>query len=314
MISVIVNVHNGEKYIKKCLESIINQTYKDLEIVIINDGSTDNTLKICKSFKDKRIRIITQKQIGISLSRNVGLDNAKGEYVFFVDSDDYIEKDTIEYLYNLCIKNNVPIAICQSIEIYNYDFKYNQPKEKVDIIHGIEVTKKILLNIERNGSVWGKLMKREIATKYRFQDRRISDVVVIYKMLMDVDLLAYSNQIKYYYLKHKDSIVGSHTTKWSMDYYKGIFERYDYIKERYPDMIENDLSILWSIMSLYSHNDDELDAFLEKENARKVFKEKYTLKLITSKLKRKDKLKIILYRISPRLYRYLLKTHLKRKR
>ena len=314
MISVIVNVYNGEKYIKKCLDSIINQTYKDLEILIVDDGSTDNTLKICKKIKDKRIRIISQKNIGISLSRNVGLDNVKGDYVFFVDSDDFIEKDTIEYLYNLCIKYDVPISICQSIEVFDYDFTCKQPKEKIDLVHGIEVVKKILLNVERNGSVWGKLMRRDVATKYRFQDRKISDVVVIYKMLMDIDKLAYSNQIKYYYYQRKDSIVNSHTTKWSMDYYKGMLERYEDIKKRYPDMIENDICVLWSIMSQYSHNDKELDKFLEKEEARKLFKEKFTLKVLTSNLKRRDKYRIMLYAISPKLYRFILKKYLKRKK
>ena len=113
LISVVVNVFNGEKYIKKCLDSIINQTYKNIEILIVNDGSTDKTLEVCKSIKDKRIRIIDQKNIGISLSRNVGMDNSKGDYIFFVDSDDFIEKDTIEYLYNLCKKEDVPFSICR---------------------------------------------------------------------------------------------------------------------------------------------------------------------------------------------------------
>ena len=187
LISVVVNVFNGEKYIKKCLDSIINQTYKNIEILIVNDGSTDKTLEVCKSIKDKRIRIIDQKNIGISLSRNVGMDNSKGDYIFFVDSDDFIEKDTIEYLYNLCKKEDVPLSICQSIEIHDYDFKFNQPEEKVDLIPGIEIVKKILLNLERNGNIWGKMMRRDIATKYRFEDRKISDVVVIYKMVMDID-------------------------------------------------------------------------------------------------------------------------------
>ena len=80
LITVIINVYNGEKYIKKCLDSVIKQTYKNLEILIINDGSTDKTLNILKKYKDSRIRIINQDNIGLSLSRNVGIDNAKGKY------------------------------------------------------------------------------------------------------------------------------------------------------------------------------------------------------------------------------------------
>ena len=130
LISVIINVYNGEKFIEKCLDSIVNQTYKNLEILIINDGSTDKTLKICKKNKDKRIKIINTKNMGLSLSRNVGIDNAKGEYLYFVDADDFIELDAIEYLYNLCKKYDVRIATCDPLTIYNYDFIKYERKEK----------------------------------------------------------------------------------------------------------------------------------------------------------------------------------------
>ena len=123
MISVVVNVYNGEKYIKKCLDSITNQTYKDLEILVINDGSTDDTERVVKSIKDKRIRLINQKNMGLSLSRNVAIEKFKGDYIFFVDSDDFIEKDTIEYLYNLSIKNNSLLTMCQSLDIFDYNYK-----------------------------------------------------------------------------------------------------------------------------------------------------------------------------------------------
>ena len=95
LISIIINVYNGEKYIKKCLDSVINQTYKNLEILIINDGSTDKTLEICKKYKDERIKIITTENQGLSFSRNVGIDNAGGEYLYFVDADDFIREISI---------------------------------------------------------------------------------------------------------------------------------------------------------------------------------------------------------------------------
>ena len=123
LITIVINVYNREKYIKKCLDSIVNQTYKNLEILIVDDGSTDNTVKICKSYKDKRIRIISGKNTGISLARNVGIDNAKGNYLYYVDSDDFIELDTIEYLYKLIKKYNVDISTCVSKHIHNYNIK-----------------------------------------------------------------------------------------------------------------------------------------------------------------------------------------------
>jgi glycosyltransferase involved in cell wall biosynthesis len=314
MISVIVNVYNGEKYIKKCLDSIINQTYKNLEILIINDGSTDDTLKICQSYEDKRIKIINQKNIGISLSRNVGIDNATGEYLFFVDSDDYIEQDTIKYLYNTCKKHDVKMAICQSIVVNNYDKKIKNEDENVTIISGVELVKKILLNIERNGNIWGKLMHKDIIKQIRFENRIISDVAVIHKMALLLEEIAYSNQIKYYYYKHPNSILSSKSADHSIDYYKASLERYDFIKKLYPNLIENDICILLSIVNLYSHNNIKLNNFLNSENAVNKFKKMFTLKFIKSNLKRNDKIKILLFRISPKLYQFILKKYLNHKK
>ena len=118
LISVILNVYNGEKYINKCIDSVINQTYKNIEILVINDGSTDNTVNIVKKYKDKRIKLINNKKnLGLALSRNVGIDNAKGRYLYFVDIDDFILEDTIEYLYKLIKKYNVLLATCECNEV-----------------------------------------------------------------------------------------------------------------------------------------------------------------------------------------------------
>ena len=110
-ISVIVPVYNVEKYLTKCVDSIMNQTYKDLEIILVDDGSTDNSGKICDEYvkKDKRFKVIHKKNGGLSDARNVGIKNSTGEYLSFIDSDDYIDNDMIECLYNACIKNNADI-------------------------------------------------------------------------------------------------------------------------------------------------------------------------------------------------------------
>ena len=314
MISVVVNVYNGEKYIKKCIDSIVNQTYKNLEILIVNDGSTDNTLKICKSYKDKRIRIINHDNMGLSLSRNVAIDKFKGDYIFFVDSDDFIEKDIIEYLYNLSIKNDSLLTMCQSLDIVDYNFKVPNIDIKEEIITGKELLKKILLFKGRYGNFWGKLIKREFIKKYRFEDRRVDDVAIIYKMVMDLDKIVYSNQIKYFYLRHDNSALAKVNVDYCIDYYKASLERYDYIKERYPDLIENDICILWSIVTLYGHRNEELNKYLDEQNAIDLFKKMFTFKIINSNLRNNDKIKILLFRISPKLYNYILSTYLKHKK
>ena len=114
MISVIVPVYNTEKFLKNCISSIANQTYKDLEIILVNDGSTDNSGKICDDFaqKDSRIKVIHQSNKGVGAARNAGLDVAKGAYIGFVDSDDILRPDMYEFLLNNLIVHNADISVC----------------------------------------------------------------------------------------------------------------------------------------------------------------------------------------------------------
>ncbi len=132
-VSVIVPVYNVEKYLEECIESLINQTLTDIEIICINDGSTDNSLKILEELqkKDNRIKIINQKNSGVSSARNNGIENATGEYIGFVDSDDWIDSDYYEKLYNTAKKYNSDIA---AGDMYRRNKKrFNYEKEELFI-------------------------------------------------------------------------------------------------------------------------------------------------------------------------------------
>ena len=305
LITIIINVYNREKYIKKCIDSVINQTYKNLEILIINDGSTDNTLKICKSYKDKRIKIITTKNQGLSFSRNVGIDNAQGEYLYFVDSDDFIELDTIEYLYNLCKKYNLSFSTCEPLTIYDYNFTNKQPKEKIKILDKYEMLKKVLLAENSAGTSWNKLIKKKLYNNIRFEDRIINDVVVTYKLVLKSEKIVCSNQKKYYYLKHKNAVTkdGFKKLERTSDYHKAVKERYEHIKKIYPKMIENDMGLCRAILKLYLIEDKKIDEYLEEQHAIDLFKKSFSLKMIFAKTQLKEKIKILLFRINPKLYK-----------
>ncbi len=114
LISIIVPVFNSEKYISRCINSILEQTYGNFELIIINDGSKDKSLKICEEYqkKDRRIKVFNQENKGQAFARNVGLDNAKGEYISFIDSDDYVHSRFLEYLYNALISSDSDISMC----------------------------------------------------------------------------------------------------------------------------------------------------------------------------------------------------------
>lgn len=316
LISVIVNVYNGEKFIKKCLDSVINQTYKNIEIIIVNDGSTDNTLSICESYKDNRIKIINQENMGLSLSRNVGIDNSTGEYLFFVDVDDYIELDAIEYLYKLTKENNTMIATCSTKDIHNYDFKVKPRKEIVRVISGKEMLKNILMSKDRFGTVWNKLIKKELFDNIRFEDRIINDVVVLYKLALATEKVTYSNQIKYYYLRHSNSITAKRYASRTIDFYKAAIERYNYIKNIYPEFEENEICLCWMIERLYVENTtkNEVLQFLNSNNAAKLYKEKFKFKYLFSSLKFREKVKLFLFKISPKFCCFVVDKYIKTKK
>lgn len=315
LISVIINVYNGEKYIKKCLDSVVNQTYKNIEIVIVNDKSNDKTLDIIKSYKDKRIKIINNKNnIGLSLSRNVGIDKASGKYLYFVDVDDFIELDTIEYLYKLIKKYKVKLATCRCLDIYDYNYKCVNDTECIKLLTKEEMLNRVLLTIDRSGTTWNKLFDRSLFNNIKFENRIINDVVTTYKLVLECEKIVFSNQIKYYYLRHSDSILGRKNYKHSIDLYDAAIERYNYIDKLYPNLIENKVCLLLLIMSLYVMNNEHVNKHLDKNNALELFKKLYTCKALKTNIRFNDKIKLLLFRISPKLYRFIIKTYLKIKK
>lgn len=305
LISVIINVYNGEKFITKCLDSVINQSYQNLEILIINDGSTDNTLDIIKKYKDKRIKIITTKNLGLSLSRNVGIDNATGDYLYFVDADDYIELDTIGYLYHLIQKYHADIATCNPQTIFNYNFNKKEVKEDIKVLSSKDMLKKVLLSENVAGATWNKLIKKELYDNIRFEDRIINDIVVTYKLIIKTDNIIYSNQYKYFYLKHANAVtVSEHKNALRcIDFYKASIERYYKIKEIYPAFIENDIGLLRNMLRIYLVNNKKVEDYLKEAKAIDTYKEIFSIKMMFSSVSIKDKIKLLLFRINPKLYK-----------
>lgn len=142
-ISIIIPAYNAEKYIKKCLDSLLKQTKKEIEIIVINDGSTDKTEEIVKSYNDKRIKYFKNKNQGIGKTRNYGIRQATGDYIMFIDSDDYVEKDACELMYNKAASNNLDIVICDFYkeyddgrieEVHTPHFENSSLEENPDII------------------------------------------------------------------------------------------------------------------------------------------------------------------------------------
>ena len=224
-ITVIVPVYNVENYLRKCLNSIMAQTYKNIEIVVVNDGSTDTSGEICKEFSgmDHRIIYIEQENAGLSAARNTGLNNMSGGYVTFVDSDDWIEQDYIETLYKKIVEYQADIAVG------NY-YSYNEDEETYYFhIYGDSYYEKVYDNIsifenlyesqEMKSfaliSAWGKLYKAKLFDYLRFDKGKLGeDGYFNQKMYLSVNKVVYLNKGLYAYRQRSGSITKTWTEKW----------------------------------------------------------------------------------------------------
>ena len=161
-VSVIVPVYNVEKYLKRCLDSLINQTLSDIDIICINDGSKDSSLQILEQYaqKDSRIVIYNQENSGLSVARNTGLEHASGEYIGFVDSDDWVDLDFYEKLYNSAKNNNADIAVADFIREHT-NKKPKRLKLKEEKIYTTPEDKFMICKVHREGCVWNKIYRTE---------------------------------------------------------------------------------------------------------------------------------------------------------
>ena len=209
LITVIIPVYKVEKYLRKCVESVIYQTYSNLEIILIDDGSTDNSGLICDEYakKDSRIRVLHQKNSGISSVRNKGIDMAKGKYFTFIDSDDYVSLDYIEYLYNLITKYNADISICNFKLIWKNSKSKKDTKNKEFLLDSENAFKNMLFNQGINVSVWAKLYKTNLWRNIRFPINKVyEDTAIIYKIIDKASKIAYGDKECYFYVAREGSI------------------------------------------------------------------------------------------------------------
>ena len=240
LISIVVPIYNVEKYLKKCLDSIINQTYKNIEIILINDGSTDNSGKICDNYKENydNVVVIHNKNRGVSVSRNIGIDKAKGNYITFIDADDYIEPDMIEKLYLACKENNAQISCCgKSIEkngrsrIVNCNNNF--------CVNNKGALQKLLLIDDIDGSCCDKLFDKKLFETIKYPiHRKYEDLATLYKLLYKTNKTVHIKYSGYHYIIRENSFTNTKFDKRHLDmiYYSDEIRKFIY--ETYPDLKE----------------------------------------------------------------------------
>lgn len=231
-ISILMPVYNGEKYIKKAIDSILNQSFRNWELIIVDDGSTDNSGKICDKFaiEDSRISVIHQENHGISYTRNLLISEAKGKYIGFIDCDDNIRHDAFEILFNNIEKYKSDLTICGFTEQKMDEYKIISQVEKIYYPNEYLLIKdmnNLIMNFSNSellNPLWNKLYKREIIERYNLRfPKNIEngeDLIFNLDYISNIKSISFCKESLYYYAKRNN---GSITHKYVEDmYYKGL--------------------------------------------------------------------------------------------
>lgn len=257
LISVILPIYKVEKYLKKCIESILTQTYKNLDIILVDDGSPDKCGEIIEEFrkKDKRIRTIHQNNGGLSAARNNGIKIANGKYIVCIDSDDWIEKDMIEVLYKNIVNTNSDISICEFIEEDEYGKILSNKKYNNEIIEfsSIEALRSLIKQDILTNHAWNKLYKKNLFDEIEYpKGQLMEDVSTTYKLFEKANKIVYQNTVLYHYIQRGTSILGNISEKRINDQELAFFDRNKYLMKKYPKLkMEIELDNLYNVKTLY---------------------------------------------------------------
>ncbi len=311
MISVIVPVYKVEKYLRRCVDSILNQSYTDFELLLIDDGSPDGCPQICDEYArlDNRVRVFHKPNGGLSDARNYGLDQISGDYVSFIDSDDYVGPDYLKILIELAEKYDASVAAVAHVCVYNdetsfvssRDDRYEIPNDK--ILRAVAQGQLIF-------SAWGKLIHRDLFAQARFPVGYLfEDNLLMPYLMCECDTIACSASQQYYWLKRPDSIMGTISEKKVSDWEKGIDQLLDFTEKKYPQNMEYVegwvATVIWHIAV------DQL-IFTERypEHARRIQKKYGSILKKSWKLPAVPwarKLKSTLFMLSPTCYQAMRK-------
>lgn len=236
LISIIIPVYNVEKYLERCMKSVMNQTYRNIEIILVDDGSPDRSGNICDLFahKDCRVKVYHKDNGGLSDARNYGVRQAKGKYIAFIDSDDYIASNYIEYLYELLIKHRADISTCCMVktESDQVEFRVNKELPEEQVLTGREASMALLNNLYMVlVTAWGKLYRTDIVEKHPFPvEKKHEDEATTCKYYYEARRIAVGNRCLYAYYQNPESITHTKGRKlntdllWAMEHRARFYE------------------------------------------------------------------------------------------
>ena len=312
LISVIVPAYNVEKFIGKCIDSILRQSFKDFEVLLIDDGAKDSTPEICDACakKDSRIKVYHKENGGLSDARNYGIDRMQGKYVTFIDSDDYVDSGYFEYLYGLITQEeDIQIAICGKKSVREDENASPDPETFHEIITGERAVQKMLCGHGSGHSAWGKLYSANLWKTVRYPKGKIyEDYATTYRVMALVDKAAWGNAAMYFYVQHIESIMHQKCSRRSLSLVDIADEETEFIVKKWPALKQEALarkvtSELKCLQKILKAKNEEFDDYKQKI-VEDVRRHKGEL-LASKKVALKTKIKIIALLLGERTFGFI---------
>ena len=318
LVSIIIPIYNVEKYLEVCIDSIINQTYKNLEIILVNDGSTDNSYNICKKFEeiDNRIVLVNKENGGLSDARNAGIEKAKGNYICFIDSDDYIDNEFIEMLYKAIKENDVDISQC--------GYKRFENSGKVVETHAYNESKSIksrdfmidsYFGHVDNIVVWNKMYKTSIIKNMKFPVGKIhEDEFFTYKVLDRCENVFVIKECLYNYRKNFDGIMLSKYNIKRLDVLDALAERIIFYQEKKDKQLYNltYLTYLECLISCYVNVKKHIVSNKDiLKDLKKTYRKQYNNIKSCNNIRGKTIIRHTIFYINPNLYMFIIEMNKK---
>lgn len=310
LVSIIVPIFNVERYLNRCISSIANQTYQDIQIVLVDDGSSDRSPEICDSWaeKDPRVTVIHQANSGVSIARNRGLDMATGEYILWVDSDDYIAPETVEIMMQTAQQNHADMVICDfekgSDDHYTFDTSAEIPCALIDNVTALIRIYTDAHSALRYAAPWAKLARQNLYQDIRYPEGKIfEDIYTTHKLLLRCERIAVLDSPMFYYYQRADSIMNATFSMKKLDYLQALVERIAFFKANSLKELEGIAydELLHSLIWEYSRTRDLLHSEAGMEYIKQLFRSAYRKGYASRRYPKETKLFLAAFNANPEL-------------
>ena len=290
LISVVMPVYNVEKYLREALDSVVNQTYRNLQIILVDDGSTDHSGIICDEYAavDDRITVIHQNNEGAGAAKNTGLDHIKGEYLSIIDSDDYIESDMYEKMIDYMESYQADVVQCLFRNVFvnrNVDRQYLIKSKRIRKISRNKFLKEYLYDW-KYAIFWNKLFKTALLKDIRFPvGRKIDDEFFTYKLICNADYIVNTQEVFYNYRMRKNSVMNTNADqRLVLDWVDCFVERYDYVTKRFSHLEELYYQTIADALIYYKNQLQDENKMLNHLIAKYPLRKQSYMKRIQDKL------------------------------